>query len=149
MPASVTVGQGATSATFAIATSAVTTTVSATVSATYNGVTRTTILSVTPAPPSTAALATLSLNPTGVRGGTSSTGTVKLTAPAPAGGGVVKLVSSKPSIASVPTTITVAAGATSKTFTVKTVRPSRRSSVTISATYGGVTKTATLTVTRQ
>jgi len=50
----------------------------ATLSASYSGVTKTTTFTVNPA--SAPALATLTLNPTSVKGGTSATGTVTLTA---------------------------------------------------------------------
>src|SRR5438445_22208 len=63
-------------------------------------------------------LSTLSLNPTTVTGGDSSTGTVTLSGPAPSGGAQVALSSSDTSVATVPSSVTVAAGATSATFTV-------------------------------
>src|SRR2546425_10687720 len=62
-------------------------------------------------------LSSVTLNPTSVVGGNPSTGTVTLTAPAPAGGAVVTLVSTG-AVASVPASVTVPAGATSATFTV-------------------------------
>ena len=94
-------------------------------------------------------LLSLSLNPTTVKGGNKSTGTVTLSGPAPTGGLSVTLSSSSAKIASVPSSITVPAGATSNTFIVSTKRPpSNDTTVTISATGLGVTKEATLTVTR-
>jgi hypothetical protein len=150
VPPSVTVAQGASSATFAITTSAVGTQTLSTLSASYGGMTKSTTLTVNPAaaPPPTA-LATLTLNPTSVVGGTSATGTVTLTAPAPGGGTTVKLASSKATLASVPATLVVAAGTTSKSFTITTTRPRRNSTVTISASYSGATKTAVETITRR
>jgi hypothetical protein len=147
VPGSVSVNQGATSATFGITTSVVTTQTLATLSATYGGVTKTTTFTVNPA--ASAALATLSLNPTSVTGGTPATGTVTLTAPAPSGGVIVALNSTKPSLASVPASILVAAGTTSKSFAVTTVSTRRNATATISASYAGVTKTATISVTRK
>ena len=91
-------------------------------------------------------LSTLSLNPTTVTGGDSSTGTVTLSGPAPSGGAQVALSSSDPSVATVPSSVTVAAGATSATFTVSTSTVSASTTVIISATYAGVTKTASLIV---
>lgn len=148
VPASVTVPQGATSATFAVATSAVSVTTSTTLSASYGGATRTAILTVSPAATPAAALTSLSLSPTQVVGGTPSRGTVTLSAAAPSGGAVVQLTSSRPAIAAVPASVTVPAGATSASFTITTVRPARKRTVTVSATYAGVTRSATLTVTR-
>jgi hypothetical protein len=147
VPGNVPVSQGASSATFAIATSTVTTQTLATLSATYGGVTKTTTLTVNPA--AAASLATLFLNPTSVKGGASVTGTVTLNALAPANGATVTLTSSNPALASVPASVLVSAGTTSKPFTVTTGATRKNVSVTISASYAGVTKSATLTVKRR
>ncbi|MCL6535801.1 MAG: S8 family peptidase [Armatimonadetes bacterium] len=96
--------------------------------------------------PTQPSLNSLSLNPTSVVGGNSSTGTVTLTAPAPSGGFVVNLSSSNTNIATVPSTVTVPAGATSANFTVSTRAVSSATSVTITASAGSVSRTATLTV---
>ena len=100
-----------------------------------------------PAPPApTVTLTSLTLNPTSVIGSLqSSTGTVTLSAPAPAGGATVALASSN-GAASVPLTVTVPVGATSATFTVDTSVVVVATSATISATYNNVTQTATLSV---
>jgi hypothetical protein len=146
VPASVTVAAGATSATFTVSTSAVAASTTVTISATYGGTTRSTSLTVTPAPPPPPTLASLSLNPSSVIGGLqSSTGTVTLSGPAPAGGAIVALSSSS-GAASVPSSVTVPAGASSATFTVRTSGVLLSTSATISATYNGTTRTATLVV---
>lgn len=62
----------------------------------------------------------VSISPSTVVGGTTTTGTVTLNGPAAAGGLVVKLSSQKPTLASVPMTVTVPAGATSVNFTITT-----------------------------
>jgi hypothetical protein len=147
VPASATVAAGATSASFGISTSAVTTQTLVSVSATYSGVTKTTTVTVNP--PAASALGALSLSPTSVKGGGSVTGTVTLTAPAPPNGALVTLASSKPSLASVPSSVLVAGGTTTRSFTVTTSAARKNATVTISATYAGVTKTATLAVTRR
>jgi hypothetical protein len=116
-------------------------------SATYAGVTRTTTITVNPAV--TPALASLTLNPASVKGGGSVTGTVALAAPAPVGGAVVTLSSSKPSLASAPSSVLVAAGTTGNSFTFTTSPTKKSASVTIAASYTGVTKSATLSVTRR
>jgi hypothetical protein len=95
---------------------------------------------------STAALASVSLNPTSVQGGSSSTGTVTLTAAAPAGGATVLLSSSNTTAASAPANVTIPAGATTATFTISTSTVSSSTAVTISGSYQGQ-QTATLTVT--
>ena len=92
-------------------------------------------------------LSSLSLNPTSVTGGNSSTGTVTLSGPAPAGGATVTLSSSNTTAATVPSSVTVATGATSAPFTVSTSAVTASTTVAISAAYGGVSRSATLTVT--
>src|SRR6266699_2151245 len=93
-------------------------------------------------------LTSLTLNPSTVVGGLlgSSTGTVTLSGPAPSGGAVIALSSSNASVASVPATVTVPAGATTASFTVNTSIVLVSTSVTISASYNSTTQTATLTV---
>jgi hypothetical protein len=145
-PSSVTVAAGATSATFTVSTSAVATSTTVTISGSYSGVTRSASLTVTPAPPPPPTLSSLTLNPTSVFGGSqSSTGTVTLSGPAPAGGAIVALSSSNRA-ASVPPSVTVPAGATSASFTVNTSFVLISTSSTISASYNGTTRTATLDV---
>jgi hypothetical protein len=96
---------------------------------------------------STTALSSLTLNPTSVSGGSTSQGTVTLTGAAPTGGSVVTLASSNTTIASVPASVTIPAGASSATFTVATTAVSIPTNVVISAVYAGVSRSATLTVT--
>jgi LmbE family N-acetylglucosaminyl deacetylase len=140
VPASVTVAAGATTATFAITTSAVGSATALTISATYNG-TRTATLTVNPP-----TLSSVTLSPATVAGGTSTTGMVKLSSAAPAGGMVVTLSSSNTAVAKVPTTATVAAGESSITFAVSTNIVIRRTSITVSAVLNSTTKQAALTV---
>jgi hypothetical protein len=60
----------------------------------------------------------------------------------------VKLASGNTAVAQVPSTLTVPAGATSATFIVKTKHVSATTTVSIFASYAGVTKKAVLAVTR-
>ena len=98
------------------------------------------------APPGPASLSALSVSPSSVTGGNGATGTVTLTAGAPAGGAVVALSSSNTTVASVPASVTVAGAATSATFAATTVAVGASTPVTITATYNSVARTATLTV---
>ena len=91
-------------------------------------------------------LSSVTLNPFNVVGGSTSQGTAFLTGAAPAGGAVVTLSSSS-SVATVPASVTVAAGATSATFNVGTAPVTATTSATITGAYGGATQSATLTVT--
>ncbi|HKV62972.1 MAG TPA: N,N-dimethylformamidase beta subunit family domain-containing protein [Candidatus Acidoferrum sp.] len=97
--------------------------------------------------PASVSLSSVSLNPATVTGGNSSTGTVTLGGPAPSVGAQVTLSSANTAAASVPSTVTVVAGASSATFPVSTSAVAASTTVTISASYGGVTQTASLTVT--
>ena len=106
-----------------------------------------TVRSFTPQPAApTTALSAVALSPAAVVGGWTSQGTVTLTSAAPSGGVVVTLSSSNTSVATVPPSVTVAAGATSASFTVTTASVATSTSVTISGSFGGVTRSATLTV---
>jgi hypothetical protein len=80
-----------------------------------------------------------------VPGQAQPTGTVTLTAAAPTGGAVVRLESSG-GVAQVPASVTVAAGQTSATFTINTSTVETRTNVTITATYSGIARTASLAV---
>lgn len=100
-------------------------------------------------PPAPVALSSLALSPSAVGGGLNSTATLTLTAPAPAGGLSINLSSSKPNKAGVPPSVTVPAGASSASFNVMTLVVRRKTQVTISASYNGVTKRATLTIVRK
>jgi len=144
IPGSVTVAAGSVAASFPISTSAVTSTTSATISASYSGVTKSTTLTLDPVP--APALSSLTLSPTSVAGGSNSTGTITLTAPAAGSGVAVALSSANTALATVPASVVVAAATTSKTFTVTTKATKKPSSVRISATYLGVTKSASLSV---
>lgn len=147
IPSGVTVAAGSVSAAFAITTSAVTATTAATINATYSGVTKSVVLTLDPAPPP--ALSSLTLSPTSVVGGATSTGTVMLTAPAPSGGATVNLASSNTAAATVPASVLIGAGTTSKTFSVTTKSVKKNTNVSVTATRLGVTRTATLTVKRR
>ena len=102
--------------------------------------------STTP-PPTSPTLSTLTLTAASVVGGNSLQGTVTLTGAAPSGGASITLVSSNTSAATVPTSVTVAAGARSANFTVTTSSVTASTAVTITARFGSVSRTATLTVT--
>ena len=100
------------------------------------------------APPSAAVtLASLTVSPTQVRAGSAATGTILLSAAAPPQGIVVTLSSGKAKLAAVPPSVTIAAGSAAATFTITTNKVSRTTSVSITASYASVKKTAQLVVT--
>jgi hypothetical protein len=143
VPASVTVAAGSTTATFTVATTAGTA-ATATITAIYNGVSKTAALTMT-AP---TLLSSLSVSPVTVAGGASVTGTVTLSSAAPAGGVIVSLKTSNTLVTGVPASITIPAGNTTATFTVTTRSFLTTWQVTITATQGNTSKTASLTVTK-
>jgi trimeric autotransporter adhesin len=135
VPASVIVPAGASSATFTVSTKVVCCEGHfSIITAEAGGITRTASIGVNPAP-SGPTLASLALSPTTVVGGGTSTGTVTLTEPAPAGGRGVELRSSNTQVATVPQSAIVAAGQTTATFTVSTSAVAASTPVTISAWF--------------
>lgn len=144
VPPNAIIAQGASSANFAITTSAVTTSVAVTISASYNGLTKTTSLSVLTPPPSPI-LTNLVTSPSTVTGGSSSTGAVVLSMAVWDSGFPVALSSNHPA-ASVPSSVTVSQGSQSAVFPIATTAVTATAVATITATAGGVTKTTTLTI---
>jgi hypothetical protein len=146
VPPTVTVPPNGFAGTFTVTTVAVSAPTTAVITATYNGDTRSATLTITPANAGVT-LTGLTMSPSSVAGGNGTSGIVSLSGGAPAGGAVVALSSSNPGVASVPSSVTVGAGATQWGFTITTATVSTTTSVTISATYNGLTRTAVLTVT--
>jgi fibronectin type 3 domain-containing protein len=97
------------------------------------------------------ALISLTITPTTVTAPNSATGTVTLSGAAPAGGLTITLRSSDTRKATVPQTVTVLAGQTSRTFTITTLTGQLgggQNPVTITATLAGTGRTAVLNVLR-
>lgn len=148
-PASVTVPAGATSASFPISTSAnVNQDDVVNFSASYGGVAKLAALTVAkpPSPPPTVAVQSITATPLTFPGDCkTSSGKVTLTAPAPAGGTWVQIVDQHP-VATMPSGVTVPAGATSATFTISGPVVTSTVTGTVSASAGGVTKTVSVKV---
>lgn len=83
-------------------------------------------------------IAGLSFSPTMIGGGVISTGTVTLTAPAPPGGIVVNILTGGSTIVKAPSTLTIAEGTTSGTFTVKGSGVTAPTGVNFTVQYSGV-----------
>ncbi len=105
-------------------------------------------VAASPPPPTLPTPTGLTVNPATVVGGRTSTATVTLSGAAPPGNAVVALASGDSSTVSVPATVTVPAGATSASFVVSTKRVKHTKTVSIRASYNGVSVSATLTVNR-
>lgn len=97
-------------------------------------------------PPRRNELVSLSVLPAAVTGGKPSIGTVTLREPAPSTGAKVYLTNSNTGAATVPATVTVAAGTTSKTFSIGTKPVASPTEVSIGAAFQGSSMTAALTV---
>jgi hypothetical protein len=143
VPKAFTIPFGQSSQTFALTTAVVTAARTVTVSATYAGLRQTALLTVNPPGPPT--LASLSISPDHVAASVGSVqGTVTLNGPAGAGGVRVALTANPANSVGFPPLLIVPQGQSSATFPITTTSFSR--SVTITATAGGVSKPATLTV---
>lgn len=140
-PSSVTVAAGQTSAIFIAKCSAVNEATKAVITGTLSGKSESAHITVLPP-----ALASLSLNPITLPGGSQAVGTITLTGVAPAGGLVISIKSSSKS-ASVPKSIRVPAGQNAVTFTVDTTAVGSATVVTLDATSAGSSQSATLTIT--
>jgi len=144
VPPTVTVPANATSVNFSVSTAAVGATTMGNITASFSGVTKTVNVTIQPA-----ALMSVTLNPSNILGGSTAVGKVTLTGPAPASGIVVTLTSSQSAQAKAPLKLIIPSGARSATFDVTTTSVSRKTVVAIAASFGGVTKSAALTLQRR
>ncbi|MBZ5721317.1 MAG: hypothetical protein LAO03_13140 [Acidobacteriia bacterium] len=142
VPPSVTVAQGATSGSFTVTTTAVSSKTTATLTASYGGATLSSVLTLTPEIPSS-----LVFSPTSPFGGTSTTGTVTMAAPAPVTTVVSLAVTSGGSaVGSIPSSVTVPMGSSTATFPVVTNAVTTSATVKISASANGTSVTGSFTV---
>ena len=139
VPDLVSIPAGALSASFPIATSAVTDPMGVSLVATINGVGGTGTISVTPSDAGGPAPTDVTVLPGSAIGGTAATGVVTLDQAAPSGGTAVALSSSHPAIASVPSSVTVPAGSNSANFPVTTFAVATEVDVQLFARSGGTT----------
>jgi hypothetical protein len=117
VPASVTINGGSASTTFAIPTTSVTSYTTGTLTASYQGAQVSTSVTVTPQ--TKVSITSLKLSSAYVIAGNSVQGSFQLSGPTPTGGAIVNF-SSDSSAALPPATVSVPAGQSSGTFTVKT-----------------------------
>jgi hypothetical protein len=144
VPDSVIVPAGQLSAAFTISTSSVIAPVAIIITASYNAASASSALTINPAGLPTPV--SLALNPMTVQGGNISTGTITISAPAPSAGLVVNLSDDNPFVAQIPSFVVVASGQTVATFTIATPTLASSQTATITASAGGVSQSATLTV---
>jgi hypothetical protein len=144
---SILIPAGAQSATFPIATQAVTSSAVVTISATYHSVKQATKFTIV-AP---FALKSVSVAPSsviGMFGGDPATGTVTFNGPV-TDGTTVSLASAQPGLLSVPVTVSVAAGATTATFPVAAFHVTADTPIKVTASFQGTTATTNVTVQQQ
>lgn len=132
IPGTVTAAQGKYSAVFSITSTPVVGDALCTVKATANGVTVSkSIVVKAPVP------VLVKLNPSSLNAGESTTGTLTLSGPAPAGGMNITLASGVPSLVHVPAVVFVAAGQKTKSFTVTTSPYNQSAAIAVWALYHG------------
>ncbi|HTQ08958.1 MAG TPA: hypothetical protein VMI31_02690, partial [Fimbriimonadaceae bacterium] len=139
-PASVTISQGKTTATFTLPTYPVAQTYFVTIAAQHGSSTATAQLQVLPPD-----VSTFKLSKSSVKGGQSLSGTVTLTGKAPAGGITVN-IDAYPNLAWPSAAVVVKAGSTSVTFTILTSTVSSSTPVTMRARTFNLVKSAILTL---
>jgi hypothetical protein len=144
VPATAVVPAGATSVTFPIASNAAAPPEIVQIMAAIDNVPRTADLSVNAATPAGPSLASVSVTPTRLTGGSGATGTVTFTGTTD--GAVVQLASSNAAV-QVPASTVVDGGQASGAFAVATSAVGANTTATITATWFGVTRTTTITVT--
>lgn len=118
IPASVVIAAGASSASFPITTTSVTNSLAVTITAAYNGITKTTTLSILTPPPSPI-LTNLVTSPSTVTGGESTTEAVVFSIAVWDSGFPVALSVNNPAV-SIPASVTVPQGSQSAVFPIST-----------------------------
>jgi hypothetical protein len=145
VPPSVVVPAGVQETTTKITTSATVPETPVQIMAAVDNVPRTANMIVNEPAPAGPTLSSVTLNPTSVTGGSNSTGVVSFTG-AMTQGANVQLTSSNPAVATVPSETTVSANKSTSPFNIATRSVTTQTSVTITATWFGIKKSATLTV---
>lgn len=138
VPDSVTVPSGNSSATFDLEFGNVTSSTSATLVASLGSVSKSASITVKPL------LKALTLAPSRVKGGQISTATVRLNGFAPGEG--VEINVSTSGLAEADGTVFVPGGASSVTFPVETAGTSSNTNATVTVSFAGVSRSATLTI---
>jgi outer membrane protein assembly factor BamB len=136
---------GATAASFMVSTTAVGANTNTTITASLNQITQSANLTVLPGNQAVA-LYSVSVSPATVLGGSQVLGTVWLTGPAPTGGLKIALSSNSPSSILSANSVKVAAGESGASFVVSTKAVAQDTNATITATQGGASKQAALTI---
>jgi RHS repeat-associated protein len=137
VPSSVLIAAGGTTASFTVTTQPVGASAGSTITATFNQYTAAASVLVVPAD-----LSSITLSPSTIVGGDAVTGTITLTGPAAMN--LTVSLGSNNSAASVPASVSIAAGSASANFPVTTTSGVTGTTAVISATLNATTRQATL-----
>ncbi len=140
VPPTATVPSGEKTASVVATTKVLTARATALVTATYRGVSRSVVVTLDPL-----LLSQFTLTPATLAGGGTSVAKVQLSRPAPPEGATLTILSNKAQ-APAPKTLKVAAGATSATFSIKTVAVPADVTASLSATFRSRTLTRSLLI---
>ena len=140
-PSGVMVAVGSSTATFVMHTVAVSKTQVEVVTGSLNGVDKGVGFNIL-----SYGIVQLALAPPKVNGGDTAVGTVTLSSAAPVGGAVINLLTNRTDLGLPPATITVPAGQTSATFSIKTATVPADKVLIIYAKNSGLLLTASLTI---
>jgi uncharacterized repeat protein (TIGR03803 family) len=139
-PPSVTLPAGQIHTTFRVTSTLVTSDKAVTITATYGGSTKVCTINIL-----AAKLSLLTIGPSPVIGGRPMQGLVAIAGAAPTGGAIVNVTSSSAAV-TVPSTVTIAAGAGYKYFPASANPVNVPTNVTITASLNGISKTGSVTV---
>jgi uncharacterized repeat protein (TIGR03803 family) len=139
-PPSVTIPAGQIHSTFRVTSALVTSDKAVTITATYGGSTKVCTINVL-----AAKLSVLTIGPSPVIGGRAMQGLVAIAGAAPVGGAAVSVTSSSAAV-TVPSTVTIASGASYTYFRCTANPVNVPTNVTITATLNGISKTGSVTV---
>jgi len=140
VPSTVTVAAGSTTATFTITTNGVASSETLAITASIGSSSQSANITILPV-----TLSGVLVSPSSVIGGNQATGAVSVNGNAPPGGLVVSLASNNTTV-KVPSTVTIAAGATSATFVCTTTVVNAQVTATVTATQGTTSQTCTVSV---
>ena len=141
VPASATIPAGASTGAISVQTTQVATNTPVTITATWNGTTVQTQVTVT----AQGKPVSITLNPAVTSGSTGSVATVTVDSP-PASDETLQITNSNPAVATVPGDVIIPAGSTTGGVEIVTAVVTQAAVATISASGGGVTVSANLTV---
>jgi uncharacterized protein (TIGR03437 family) len=144
-PPTLVVQPGQTTASTTIMAGSVSSATTVTVTAAYGGATANTTVTITP-PGTSLALSAISITPSSLSSGGLATLSVTLNGIASAGGAIVDIQTSNSTAFPAPAAITIPAGESTNGVSVQAGAVTSATTVTVTATYGGATRTASVTV---